>query len=267
MIGAQKSGLGRGLAALIPSAERTERELLNPEERVLDSLVHAGLDQLEATTPLDLTAYLHLPRYDEPTLFLRRPELGTLTPTRAYRLISRIVQAVRGGATEGTFTQDSLIAVFLRTPGSISDGLHVLGRESGVLDSSALPALRTTARTFSTICNQFAAGTPTDLETPRLVVELGDAGTTVHVSAPTGEGHTGVATATEAQEAVVRAVLQASESDFGFREAREVPVENGRAVLVVLTDENGAPRPGFVVSGDDVLQATASATVRAIAGR
>jgi hypothetical protein len=267
MIGAQKSGLGRGLAALIPSAERSEREHLKPEERVLHSLAHAGLDQLEGATPLDLTAYLHLPRHDEPTLFLRRPDLGTLTPTRAYRLFARIVQAVRGGATEGTFTLDSLVAVFLRTPGSISDGLHVLGRENGVLDSSALPSLRATARTFATICNQFAAGTPTDLETPRLVVELGDEGTTVHVTAPSGEGHTGAATATEAQEAVVRAVLQASSSSFGFREAREVPVENGRAVLVVLTDDAGSPRPGFVVSTEDVLQATASATVRAISGR
>src|SRR5262245_66572953 len=102
MIGAQKSGLGRGLAALIPTAERTEREHLNPEERVLHSLVHAGLDQLEATTALDLSAYLHLPRYDEPTLYLRKPELATMTPTRTYRLFSRIVQAVRGGANEGT---------------------------------------------------------------------------------------------------------------------------------------------------------------------
>ncbi|HEX7097045.1 MAG TPA: hypothetical protein VF183_14250 [Acidimicrobiales bacterium] len=267
MIGAQKGGLGRGLAALIPTAERTEREQLKPEERVLHSLVHAGLDQLDQATSLDLLAYLHVPRYDEPTLFLRRPELGSLTPTRAYRLFARIVQAVRGGASEGTFTLDSLVAVFLRTPGAISDGIHILGRENGVLDSSALPALRTTARTFATICNQFAAGTPTDLETPRLVVELGDEGTTVHVSAPTGEGHTGAATATEAQEAVVRAVLQASNCDYTFREAREVPVENGRAVLVVLTDDKGTPHPGFVVSGEDVLQATAAATIRAIAGR
>jgi hypothetical protein len=234
---------------------------------VLHSLVHAGLEQLEATTPLDLSAYLHLPRYDEPVLYLRSPELARMTATRAYRLFSRIAQAVRGGANEGTFTLDSLIAVFLRTPGGASDGLHVLGREGGVIESAALPALRTTSHTFATICNQFAAGTPTDLETPRLVVELGEAGTTVHVTGAAGEGHSGAATATEAQEAVVRAVLQASDCDFGFREAREVPVESGRAVLVVLTDASGAPRPGFVVSGDDVLQATAAATVRAISGR
>jgi hypothetical protein len=267
VIGPQKSGLGRGLAALIPTAERSEREALNPEERVLHSLVHAGLDQLEGTTPLDLSAYLHLPRYDEPTLYLRKPELGTLTPTRAYRLFSRFVQAVRGGANEGTFTQDALVAIYLRTPGPLSDGMHVLGRESAVIDSSALPSLRSTARTFATICNQFA-GTPTDLAAPRLVVELGDEGTTVHVvSGHADDERSGRATAADAQEAVVRAVLEASASDLAYREAREVTVENGRAVLVVLTDGTGEPRPGFVVSGDDVLQATATATVRAINGR
>lgn len=272
MIGAQKSGLGRGLAALIPTAERTERESLSPEARVLHSLVHAGLDQLDTVLPLDLSLYLHLPRYDEPTLFLRRPELATLTPTRAFRLFSRIVHAMRTGSAEGTFTQDSMVAVYLRTEGQVSDGLHVFGRDNAVVDAAALPALRTTARTFATICNQFAAGTPTDLVTPRLVVELGDGGTTVRIGPGAGEGQagqdqTGEATAADAQEAVVRAVLQASRSSLRYREAREVSVENGRAVLVVLSDDTGTPRPGFVVSNEDMLQATATATIRAIAGR
>jgi hypothetical protein len=35
----------------------------------------------------------------------------------------------------------------------------------------------------------------------------------------------------------------------------------------VLSDEAGVPRPGFVVSAEDVLQATAAAAIRAIAGR
>jgi hypothetical protein len=234
---------------------------------VLHSLVHAGLDQLDSAVPLDVSLYLHLPRYDEPTLFLRRPELATLTPTRAFRLFSRIVHAMRAGSAEGTFTQDSMVAVYLRTEGQVSDGLHVFGRDNAVIDASALPTLRTTARTFATICNQFAAGTPTDLVTPRLVVELGDHGTTVRIAPNAGDDRTGEATATDAQEAVVRAVLQASHSDLRYREAREVLVDNGRAVLVVLTDETGTPRPGFVVSNDDMLQATATATVRAIAGR
>jgi hypothetical protein len=232
---------------------------------VLHSLVNAGLDQLDAIASLDVSAYLHLPRYDEPTLYLRRPELASLTPTRAYRLFSRLVQAVRGGANEGTFTQDALVAIYLRTPGQLSDGVHVIGRENAVIESSTLPPLRTSARIFATISNQFAAGTPTDLATPRLMVELGEEGTTVTASGADDDA-TGSATADDAQEAVVRAVLQATRSDYAYREAREVTVENGRAVLVVLSDESGAPRPGFVVSGEDVLQATATATVRAITG-
>jgi hypothetical protein len=182
-------------------------------------------------------------------------------------LFSRIVHAMRSGSAEGTFTQDSMVAVYLRTEGQVSDGLHVFGRDNSVIDAGALPALRTTARTVATICNQFAAGTPTDLVTPRLMVELGDDGTTVRIASATGDEHTGEATAADAQEAVVRAVLQASHTDLDYREAREVMVDNGRAVLVVLSDGSGLPRPGFVVSNDDMLQATATATVRAIAGR
>ena len=107
--GAARGGLGRGLAAILPTAEKTEKEQLSGRERVLHSLVDAGLEQLDATAPLDLLAYLHLPRFDEPVLFPRRPALSTMSPTRAYRLFARFVQASRAGSDEGTFTQDSMV--------------------------------------------------------------------------------------------------------------------------------------------------------------
>jgi hypothetical protein len=267
-MGSQRGGLGRGLAALIPTAESSEHDALTAQERMLHSLVNAGLDQLDETMPLDLAAYLHLPHHGEPMLYLRRPRIGTLTPSRAYRLFSRIVQAVRGGATEGTFSQDDYVAVFLRTPGAHSDGLHVLGREHAVVDASTLPAVRVTARTFATITNQAIANPPADVVAPRLLVELGTAGTTVRiVETPGAEFSDGEATTLDAQEAVVRATLVAAGSSLAYQEAREVPTEAGRAVLVVLTDAASVPHPGFVVSSDDVLQATALATVRAITGR
>jgi hypothetical protein len=263
---APKSGLGRGLAAILPTAESSEKEQLSADERVLHSLVDAGLDQLASTTKLDLLAYLHLPRFDEPVLFLRKPDLSTLSATRAYRLFARFLQATRSGADEGTFTQDATVTVFLRTPGTTSDGIHFLGRTEGVIDPASLPSLRTTTHTFATICNQYVAGTPTDLTTPRLVVELGDQGTTVHV-APGADIGGGKAMADDPQEAVVRAVLAASNSPLTYRDAREVILGDERAVLVVLSGANGTPHPGFVFSDDDLLQSTAAATMRAITGR
>lgn len=266
MTGAPRGGLGRGLAAILPTAEKTEREQLSGHERVLHSLVDAGLDQLAATTALDLLAYLHLPRFDEPVLFLRRPELSTLSPTRAYRLFARFVQASRAGTHEGTFTQDSTVTVFLRTSGPTADGIHFLGRSHAVIDPVVLPSLRTTTRTFATICNQYVAGTPHDLATPRLVVELGDRSTTVRV-AGTDTMRAAQVVADDPQEAVVRAVLEASGSDLVFRDAREVVLGDERAVLVVLAGPDGAPHPGFVLGDEDLLQSTAAATMRAVTGR
>ena len=70
----------------------------------------------------------------------------------------------------------------------------------------------------------------------------------------------------DAPEAVVRAVLAAAGSTLEFREARETPINGTRAVLVVLSDDRGMPHPGFVVSEDDLIQATATAALRAIYG-
>jgi hypothetical protein len=263
---APRSGLGRGLAAILPTAESSEREQLSDHERVLHSLVDAGLDQLAQTTRLDLLAYLHLPRHDEPVLFLRTPALATLSPTRAYRLFARFSQASRSGANEGTFTQDGTVTVFFRTPGLASDGVHFVGRADAVIDQATLPALRATTQTYAAICNQYTAGVPADVGTPRLVVELAGDATTVHVVAGPDHGE-GRATAVDPMEAVVRAVLAASPGGLTFVDAREVLLGTARAVLVVLAAADGTPRPGFVVSEDDLLQATATATRRAVTGR
>jgi hypothetical protein len=260
-----RGGLGRGLAAILPTALSSEREQFSDDEHVLQSLVDAGLDQLGAATRLGLLAYLHLPRRDDPVLFMRTPELTTLSPTRAYRLFGRFGQAARSSAAEGAFEQDGLACVFVRTVGTASDGLHLLGRTGAALSDHDVVALRPVARTFAAICNQFAAGPPDD-GVPRLVIELTETSTTVQVS---GDNRLGSATATSSdpQEAVVRAILAAADSPLKYRSAREVTVDTQRAVLVILADVEGTPHPGFVLSDDEVLHSTAAATLRAIAGR
>lgn len=261
-----KGGLGRGLAAILPTAESSEKEQLSDVERVLHRLVDAGLDQLADTTKLDLLAYIHLPHGGEPVLLLRTPPLTNLSPTRAYRLFARFDEAVRSGLPEGTFAQDGYAGMFQRTVGTASDGVHVLARLDAVINEAALPALRATVQTYGAICHQYVAGTPDDLVVPRLVVELSDAGTTVQVVAG-ADRRAGQAMATDPQEAVVRAVLDSAQSDLAYRDAREVLLGSARAVLVVLRAPDGAPRPGFVVSEDDLLQATATAAIRALTGR
>jgi len=265
---APRSGLGRGLAALIPTAETAEHAELSTEDQLFYNLVQGGLDQIDAHAKADLLAYVHQPHNDEPSLFLRRPGLDVLSAAKAYRLFNRFDRAVRSGANEGTFTFDDMVVIFLRTVGTHSDGYHFVGRSSGIIDPRTLGVVRASTHSFATICNQFVSGTPDDLPVPHLIVELDGSGTSVVVTLDTGDEQslTARASANDAAEAVVRAVLSAMGSSLDFRETRETPINGTRAVLVVLSDERGVPRPGFVVSEDDLLQVTATATLRAIYG-
>jgi hypothetical protein len=256
------------LAALIPNAETAEHAELSGDDQLFYNLVQGGLDQIDAHARNDLLAYVHQPHNDEPSLFLRRPGLDVLTAAKAYRLFNRFDRAVRSGANQGTFTFDDMVVIFLRTLGTQSDGFHFVGRADGIIEPRALGVVRATAVSFASICNQFVSGVPDDLPAPHIVVELDGSSTSVVVTLDTGDAvsPSARATANDAAEAVVRAVLGASGTSLEFREARETPINGTRAVLVVLSDDNGVPRPGFVVSDDDLIQATAIATLRAIHG-
>ena len=230
----------------------------------------AGLDQISTIGALDLLAYLHLPRFDEPVLFLRQPSLGTLSATRAFRLMNRFAHAANSSSDEGTFTEEGVVTAYLRCSGTRSTGVHFFGRSAAVIEAPVIAELRATTRTFATITNQYVAGTPTDLDVPGLVVEINEQRTTVHATAP-GRGMDSVGRAESASRnrpsRTCRAVLAATGSKFSFRDAREVPLEDERAVLVVLADEFDELHPGFVISSDDLLQSTATATMRAVADR
>src|SRR4029079_7934510 len=206
------SGLGRGLAALIPTAETAEHADLSTEDQLFYNLVQGGLDQIDAHAKADLLAYVHQPHNDEPSLFLRRPGLDVLTAAKAYRLFNRFDRAVRSGANEGTFTFEDMVVIFLRTLGTHPDGFHFVGRTDGIIEPRTLGVVRATAVSFASICNQFMSGVPSDLPVPHLVVELAGSSTSVVVTLDPGdpESPSARATASDAAEAVVRAVLGAS---------------------------------------------------------
>ncbi len=178
---APRSGLGRGLASLLPTAETSPPEL-GRDERMLYALATRGLDQIDTAANADLLAYIHVPHHDDATVILRTPALEQLSATRAFRLFSRFDRAIASGAAEGSFSFEGIIVVFMRTTGSLSSGVHFVGREGAVFDARSLARIRASARSCGTICHQHAAGTPEDLPRLRLVVEITDSGTAVTVT-------------------------------------------------------------------------------------
>ena len=74
----------------------TERAL------VLQRVVYAGLDALRLVLAPDLCACLHAGATDSPQLYLRAPELSSLSATEAFTLFSALrAAAVSEPATSG----------------------------------------------------------------------------------------------------------------------------------------------------------------------
>jgi len=74
----------------------------------------------------------------------------------------------------------------------------------------------------------------------------------------------GRATALTATDAVALAVLDATGAGLTLDEVRDVELDAGRAVVVVLGSPDGDLRIGLARSDRDLLQTTAAATLRAV---
>src|SRR6202035_2399459 len=81
--GGCRLGLGaRGVVDVRRRARLTERAL------VLQRVVYAGLDSLRLVLAPDLCACLHAVKGQNPQLYLRSPDLATLSATEAFTLFS-----------------------------------------------------------------------------------------------------------------------------------------------------------------------------------
>ncbi|MCH7788277.1 MAG: hypothetical protein IH940_02435 [Acidobacteria bacterium] len=269
MVAKTKSGLGRGLASLIPVADNFEDRYLDDADRVLRSLTDAGFDLLEEGSPLGLCAYLHSPANADPQLFLRTPTFESLTPTRAFQLTHVIALMSNAEQDTGAFHWEGLSCIYVRTHGSHSDGIHVVGRTSGRMDDGAAQVTREICNAFGGLAHQVQRGGSDDVEPPRLSVDQSNGTTTVSAEfdSPDGPTRTGTATATDRREAVARAVLQATEPGGKFIDVRNLALQDRKGCLVVLLDSNGVLRLGITLVSGDVMSAAAVATLRAIAGQ
>ncbi len=261
-----KSGLGRGLAALIPEAEDLEGRYLDDTERLLRSLANAGFDLLEEGSSLALCAYLHVPRGDDPHLFLRSPEFSTLTPSRAFRLCHAISVLTNHEEAAGCFTWEGLDGWYIRTSGPDSDGMHVVGRSNGRMDYGTHQITREICLAFGDLAHQVQHGGADTTVAPALSVEIENGTTTVEASVelPDGTLSSGFGTATDRREAVARAVIAATGCNHRFIDVRNLALEDKRGSLVVLLDRSGALRLGITMVTEDVITAAAIATTRAI---
>jgi hypothetical protein len=235
----------------------------------LQELIYAGLEALRAAIPVDLCAYLHESRDEGPQLFLVTPDLGSIEPTDAFNLFSALRDALKDDHEgDETLQLGGYLAIPLTTIGSVSRGLHVVGRHAEPFEEAERAtfvrlagAIGSLAR-ITQVSRPEAAGDPTG--PIRVAIEMTGGFARAEVAAPFGsEVRTGTGEAPTATGAVAMAVIDAVDATMKLMETAEVQVGVDRAVTVVLEDQFGRREVGAALLTDqrDALQAAAAASL------
>lgn len=231
-------------------------------DQLFATLVEAAFDLLEEMGDISLCVYLHVPHSDQPLLFSRSPELATLTPTDTFRLMHTITMLSNGRKPVAAFRHGQLSGHYVRTSGTSSDGLFVFG---DIQDAETAKRLTGVSRAFARVLHQFHLDEDAPLDSPLLSVDQHGNLTNVGVSVEhNGRTLQGTAVAYSPEEAVAKAVIIAVGPGHRFDNLRTIDVGTRSAVLVVAHDPSGSLRLGLAISGGDILQTTAVATMRAL---
>lgn len=267
MSGTKKSGLGRGLSSLIPTSQTEEANNLDRRQRVLRSMVDASFDLIEERHNVALAAYLHVAHNDEPLLFLHRPSFSTLTPTTGFRLFHQIAQLSNSTPSIGPFVLEDWNGIYLRSSGTMSDGIHLFAQTTHPFEQPTVRSIeRITTAAASVVHQVETAHDVSDIPQVRLIVEVAGAETTVEAAITDADGtrRCGRGSAMNAEEAVVRSVLDAATTTLEFSAVTDVADNDGRAVLTTLVESDGTPRFGLAIGDSDTLGIAASSALRAL---
>lgn len=244
------------------------RQIVPPPIPAIDSLfatiVEASFDLLDELGDLSLALYLHAPHDDQPQFFIRRPELAHRSPTDTFRLMHTVTMLSNGRKPVAAFRHGDLDGHYVRTTGPHSDGLFVFG---GIQRAEVARRITSVAQAFSHVLHQFHLddGSASISDAPHIAIEAVDSAIRVEATVISdGVEFSGTSTATDPDEAVARAVIDALAPDYDFDEIRTLQLDNRSAVLAVLRDEHRMLRLGLAISSGDLIRTAALATRRAI---
>lgn len=234
-------------------------------DHLFSTLVNATFDLIEEIgTSISLLVYLHAPHADQPLLFVRQPDLAHLSATDTFRLMHTITMLSNGRKPAAAFRHGELSGHYNRTIGERSDGLFVFGSIQTPDNAAQITAV---SRAFARVLHQFHLEDDDVSIDNRPIVQIQPVGQLVQASVSITRGTLnlrGKATAPDAEQAVARAIIDASAPGYGFDEVRRIDVGTRSAVLVVARDRNKGLRLGLSISEGDILHTVALAARRAV---
>lgn len=233
-------------------------------DHLFATLVEASFDLIEEIgNNIGHLSYLHVPRNDQPLLFLRKPQLHQLDPTETFRLMHTLTMLSNGRKPVAAFRHGNLSGHYNRTSGESSDGLFVFGPIQAPESASRMTAI---SRAFARVLHQFHLDDDELAYDHMATIQMEDVGTLrrATVSIPTDRGVVrGSGAANDAEHAVARAVIDASATGLTFDEVRRIDLGQRSAVLVVARDVGQVLRLGLAISQRDILHTVALAAMRA----
>jgi hypothetical protein len=234
----------------------------------VQEVAYAGLDALRAAVPLDLCAYLHAGAGEGPQLYLRAPDLSTMDASRAFDLFSALRDAL-GAASPGARAARiaGFDALVVRTEGTASEGLFVLGRREGALDlrERDLIAGVCTATGIAAHAVEASSTKPAPPRVPvRVAAEVADHVAHADVVLSSGDDvRNGKGEGSTTTRAVANATLDALGGDLKLGDVADGEVAGERVVIALVHDGDGASAVAAALGGDDPLQAAATAVLDA----
>lgn len=255
--------------------------MTSERELVVQTLAYAALDTLRYAIPLDLCAYLHVVDGDGPQLYLRAPDLSSMTAPQAFDVFTALRDTLGPAVARPGEDEDErevegegervrigrYDAVAVRSSGARSRSVFVVGREESPLDDTEIALIDDMCAAMSlathTVEDTGRAPTPV-LSAIGVRIDDGMARAELTFTLATGLTASGAAEAPATTDAVALAVLEALAPGRKLGEVTEGMVSGERVMIALVRDDEGRATIGTATVANDPLRAAALATANAV---
>lgn len=238
-------------------------------ELVVQTLAYAALDALRFALPLDLCAYLHVVEGDGPQLYLRTPDLSTMSAAQAFDVFTALRDTVDGDESAERLRIASFDALAVRSAGDRSRGVFVVGRLDDPLDDAEIAVIDDMCAAMSLAAHTVEdeaprpGGRAPELSAVGVRIDEGSAHAELTFLWGDGRTATGAAVAASTTDAVALATLTALAPDRKLGEVTEGTVSGERVMIALVRDAGDHVAIGTALVDNDPLRAAALATAHA----
>ena len=255
------------LDAPLARDERGRAAGLTERALILQRVVYAGLDALRLVLAPDLCACLHAGTTESPQLYLRSPDLSSLSATEAFTLFSALRDLLYTDDLDPSAqTVAGYTAIVRSTAGQATRAVWAVGRWDGSFDPYQVEVAGELITGVGAVTHALddAAAPEEEGSTIRVAVDSNAERARAQVWVPVGGSvRSATSEGPSSSTAVAQATLDTVNPSLKLGSVAEDVIDGERAVLVLVRDTSGRAGIGCALCGDDNVRAVAQAALRA----